>query len=181
MKGIYLGACRAYHPKFDLDYNDIIKSSKHINIICDMLTVDLAAYDYLIATPPCNYWSRCNYRRDISSYAINTKDLLLDVLKKFVLSCKPFIVENVRSSKLFKKFGIFKFCNDNGIFIYFYGRHTYFTNVMINFNGVIQRQDFLNGGVRIKYHDDYSKYNQGGFNVHNVIDYWIEYTIANYL
>lgn len=29
-KGIYLGACLAYHEKYDLDYNDI-EQFEHIN------------------------------------------------------------------------------------------------------------------------------------------------------
>ena len=70
LKGIYLGACRAYHPNYDLDYNDII-SGYHINIIGDMLSVDLSNYDYIIATPPCNFYSRANDRRYSSDYSLN--------------------------------------------------------------------------------------------------------------
>lgn len=172
MKGIYLGACRAYHPNYDLDYNDIV-AGYHINVICDMLQVDLSKYDYIIATPPCNYYSRCNYRRDTSSYALATRHLLPDILVKAALSKKLFIVENVRNKNLFSSCGIYKICDKYGIFSYEYGRHTYFTNVMINFIGIKQRQDFLCGGIRINYGDKLSSYNQGGFNVHNVIEYWL--------
>lgn len=172
MKGIYLGACRAYHPNFNLDYNDVV-SGYHINVICDMLTVDLSNYDCVIATPPCNYYSRCNYRRDVSKYALDTKHLLPDCIIKCFNSGKPFIVENVRNSTIFKEQGIYDLCNKLGVFVYEYGRHTYFTNIMFEPRCCIQRQDFLNGGVRIKYNDEQSKYNQGGFNVHNVIDWWL--------
>ena len=40
MKGIYLAACLARHPKYDLDYNDI-DDKFGCNIICDMMQVDL--------------------------------------------------------------------------------------------------------------------------------------------
>ena len=155
MKVIYLGACRAYHPNYDVDYNDI-NGGYHINIVGDMLQVDLSNYDVLIATPPCNYYSRCNYRRDKSDYALSTKSLLPCIIKKFNDSGKLFIVENVRNYSMYKKCGIIDYCNKNGVLIYEYGRHTYFTNVMINLNGVKQRQDFLIGGYRINYHDDFS-------------------------
>lgn len=174
MKGIYLAACRAYHENYDLDYNDI-NEGYHINIVGDMLKVDLSNYDVLIATPPCNYYSRCNYRRDTSEYALQTKDLLPNIIKKFSLSNKLFIIENVRNYKLMKELGIFKLCDSLGVFYYFYGRHTYFTNIMLNLNNISQRQDFLNGGVRINYNDDFSKYNQGGYNVHQVIEYFLKY------
>ena len=171
MKVIYLGRCRAYHPNYDVDYNDITKTSDHINIIGDMLKVDLSCYDVLIATPPCNYYSRANYRRDISSYALNTKHLLPGVLYRFMQNYnKPFLVENVRNWSLFQKCGITKFCNDNGIFIYEYGRHTYFTNIMLNLNNIPQVKDNIA-------HISNSKniYREGGYNVYNVIEYFLKY------
>ena len=39
MKGIYLGAYKANHPNYDIDYNDISKTSEHINIIERFLKV----------------------------------------------------------------------------------------------------------------------------------------------
>ena len=175
LKGIYLGACRAYHPNFNIDYNDIEKTSKHINIIDDMMNIDINKYDYIIATPPCNYYSRCNYRRETSIYAQTTKHLLPNILKKLGNQQKPFIIENVRNFKLMKKEKIFEICNQYGIFYYEYNRHSYFTNLMLNFNNIPQRQDFLNGGIRINYNDEFSKYNQGGYNVHNVIEYFLQF------
>lgn len=179
MKGIYLGACRAYHNNYDLDYNDIIKTSEHINVIGDMLQVDISKYDYVIATPPCNYYSRANYRRETSEYSQKTKHLLPKILEKLAVSDKLFIVENVRNCKLFTSCNIYALCDKYGIFSYEYGRHTYFTNVMINFSNVKQRQDFLNGGIKINYHDDFSKYREGGFNVHQVIEYWLQRVVVN--
>lgn len=55
MKGIYLGACTANHPNYNIDYQD-----KYIirDIGGDMMEIDLSPYDYIIATPPCNFYSR---------------------------------------------------------------------------------------------------------------------------
>lgn len=178
MKGIYLGACRAYHPNFDLDYNDIEITSNYINVVGDMLSVDLSSYDYIIATPPCNWWSKANPYYKTSIYSLSTKHLLPCILEKLSINCKnkPFIIENVRNYKRFNENGIFDICNKYGIFYYFYGRHTYFTNVMIDFSNIPQQQDFVNGGKRI----NNDGYNQGGKNVFNCIDYWIKYVLANY-
>lgn len=168
MKGVYLGACRAYHPTRDLDYNDIV-SGYHINLVCDMLDVDLANYDFILASPPCNYYSRANYRRDISDYAINTKHLLPCCLANCILSNKPFIVENVRNWSLFDKCGIIDFCNRNGILIYEYGRHTYFTNVFLCLSGIPQNIDFIQNISNCKLY-----YREGGQNVFNVFEYFMD-------
>ena len=161
MKGVYLGACIAFIPGYDLVYNDIIQY-EHISLCCDMLSVDLSIFDYVLASPPCNFWSRANYRRFISDYSQKTKHLLPSVLKKCVLSGKPFIVENVRNYNMFKKYGIIDICENNGIFIYEYGRHTYFTNVMINLYNIEQIKDNIqnkSGLIR-----------EGGFNVNTVLN-----------
>lgn len=168
MKGIYLGACRAYHPNYNLDYNDI-EPGYHNNIICDMMKVDLTKYDYIIATPPCNWWSRANYRRETSIYAKETKHLLPDCMIKLALSGKPFIIENVRNYKRFYENGIIEICDNNNIFIYEYGRHTYFTNIMFNPNNIKQVKDNIQNISNNK-----KQYRQGGFNVHQVIEYWLE-------
>lgn len=55
MKGIYLCAFYANHPQADLDYQDRFIER---DIGGDCLDVKLDRYDYIIATPPCNYWSR---------------------------------------------------------------------------------------------------------------------------
>jgi len=52
MKGIYLCAFKALHPNVDLIYQD--KFEKR-DLMGDCLEIDLTAYDYIIATPPCNY------------------------------------------------------------------------------------------------------------------------------
>lgn len=99
LKGIYLASFTANHPNHDIIYQDI---NGLRDIPGDMMFVDLSPYDYVIATPPCNYWSRANYRRETSKYSQQTKHLLPGILAKLVANHKPFIVENVRNDKMFK-------------------------------------------------------------------------------
>lgn len=94
MKGIYLPSYKALHPNHDIVYQDI---NGERDIGGDMLEVDLSPYDYIIATPPCNWWSRANYRRNSYEYALKTKHLLIDILHKLCNQSKPFIVENVKT------------------------------------------------------------------------------------
>lgn len=165
MKGIYLAAGKAAHSKYDIVYQDIDGTR---DIGGDMLTVDLSQYDYILASPPCNYWSRCNYRRSNSIYALKTKMLLPLIIAKCIYSGKPFIVENVRNSKLFDAEHLYDF----PCFIYFIGRHTYWTNILMP-TDIQQRQDFLNGGFVIKYKDMKNCYHQGGYNVWQVFEVWL--------
>ena len=104
MKGIYLASYKALHPNHDIVYQDI--NGKR-DIGGDMLEVDLTSYDYIIATPPCNWWSRANYRRDRSEYALKTKHLLPSILEKLCNQDKPFIVENVKNKLRFTEHGLF--------------------------------------------------------------------------
>ena len=171
MKGIYLAACLARHPNYNIDYNDI-DDKFGCNIICDMMDVDLTKYDYIIASPPCNYYSRANYRRDISEYALSTKHLLPQILEKCGKLNKPFLIENVRNKVVMKQKGIFDICNKYNIFVYFVGRHTYFTNQFIN---LTCKQKIDHVAKQIYYSKNLNKYRQGGENVHNVIEIWLEY------
>lgn len=159
MNGIYLGSYKALHLDFDIVYQDI----NGLRDLDDcMLDIDLSIYNYIIATPPCNYWSRANYRRDISAYAINTKHLLPDILDKLIDLDKPFIVENVINRPLMKKYGLF----DKNCYVYFYGRHTYFTNIPFNLSNIkfdIEKINNLSRSNRM-----------GGKQVHFVIDYWLK-------
>ena len=127
-----------------------------------MLEIDLEPYDFIIATPPCNYWSRANYRRYTSKYSQDTKHLLPDILDKLRDLGKPYIVENVRNERLFKKYGIL----DKADYVYYVGRHTYFTNVPFNPIGIKQKNDNINNISSNK--------RQGGENVYNVIEYWLK-------
>lgn len=167
---IYLAAGRAKLKYPFVVYNDY-KVKR--DLICDMMSVNLNDYDILIATPPCNYYSRANSMRETSKYALETKHLLPDIIDKFIKTGKPFIVENVRNEPLFKRLGLY----EKNCLIYKYGRHTYWTNVLINMQGIPQEHDFKQipgyGCVRLK------SYVQGGKNVNDVLDYFIEVVLNN--
>lgn len=104
MKGIYLASFKAIHPDYNIIYQDI--NGKR-DLAGDMLNIDLKNYDYIIATPPCNYWSKARGSNKPSKYALDTKHLLPGILKKLILLDKPFIVENVRNRPLFMKNGLY--------------------------------------------------------------------------
>lgn len=169
MRGIYLAAFKANHPGHDIVYQDI---NGQRDIGGDMMDIKLDEYDFIIATPPCNFWSRANYRRYVSEYALTTMHLLPLILKKLCSQSKPFIVENVRNDRLFKEFKLY----EKNCHVYKIGRHTYWTNVEFNVDGIEQRQDFKYGGYFIK--DDIQNQSpnnkQGGQNVHIVIERWLE-------
>lgn len=171
MKGVFLGACMEYHKNYNLDYNDIEKTSEHINIIGDMLKVNLNNYDFILASPPCNYYSRANYRREISNYAQTTKHLLPELLKKCNETDKPFLIENVRNYKLYEKTGIIKYCIENNIFIYIVGRHTYFTKELINLQSPQNKDNIQKKQHKSK---NLNNYRQGGENVHNTFEIFLK-------
>lgn len=182
MNIIYLGAHKALHKEYKIIYQDI--NGKR-DIAGDMLDIDISQYDIIIATPPCNYWSRANYRRETSEYAQKTKYLLPSILLKLQNQEKPYIVENVRNNKLFQQYGLY-----NGkSYVYEHGRHTYWTNIPFNPSNIEQSSDFKainkklddgswqtpngnivksNGVTRLKSNT------QGGDNVHKVIDFWLK-------
>lgn len=170
MKGIYLAAFRARHPNYDIIYQDINPKCK-CDLQGDMLEVDLKDYDFIIATPPCNYWSRANYRRETSEYAQKTKHLLPEILKKLCYQNKPFIVENVMNKKRFTEAGLFNLpCH-----VYFVGRHTYWSNIYFETKDIPQEYDFKYGGYIRKTIQDYGHSNrQGGDNVAKVIERFLE-------
>lgn len=182
MKVIYLGAYEAYHPNFDVVYQDI--NGKR-DMGGDMLQVDLKPYDVIIATPPCNYWSIARGNR-CSQYSMDTKHLLPEIIKIVAKQNKPFVVENVINKKRFREEGVFDLVLENGCYIYFIGRHTYFTNIFladeeIEFLESQNRQDFKYGGKVIKYPDMKDKKHQGGYNVHLVIDYFLNKVLKEQL
>lgn len=156
-KGIYLASFKAYHEGHNIVYQDI--NGKR-DLPGDMLDIDLTDYDYIIATPPCNYWSRANYRRDISEYSQMTKHLLPTILKRLCKQDKPFIVENVRNEKMFLQAGLFSL----NCFVYIIGRHTYWTNVFMAFDDTQVLENISNIS---------SSKREGGENVHNVIEQFI--------
>ena len=168
MRGIYLAAFKALHEEHDIIYQDI--NGKR-DIAGDMMNVDLTPYDYIIATPPCNYYSRANYRRETSEYAQKTKHLLPGILKKLIALGKPFIVENVRNKRIFTELGLLNL----PCYIYLIGRHTYWSNILFPYEDIEQEYDFKFGGYVRKTVQDYGRSNrQGGENVHNVIERFIQ-------
>ena len=167
MKGIYLAACKARH-NHNIVYNDIDSKYKP-DILGDMLEVDLSPYDYIIATPPCNWWSKANPYYWHSEYALKTRHLLPLTLIKCATTGKPFIVECVKNIKRYKENHIFRICERYKIMWQVVGRHIYFTNVLVNLK-CEQQQDFRYGGKRV----NNDGYNQGGENVYKVIEIFIE-------
>ena len=157
MKILYLAAFKANHPNWNITYQDI--NGKR-DIDGDMMDVDLDPYDVIIATPPCNYYSIANYRRDISEYSLKTKHLLPSILAKLKQTNKPYLVENVRNYPLMKDF------YDQG-FVYEYGRHTYWTNIPFNPSGIKQISDNIQNGSKGT--------RQGGFNVNQIVEHWLKY------
>lgn len=169
MKGIYLASCKARHEKYDLIYNDIDPKYKP-DIVGDMLQVDLTPYDFIIASPPCNWWSKANPYYKTSKYALETKHLLPDTIIKLSESGKPFIIENVKNIKRMAENGIFDLINKYGLFYQFVGRYIYIYNGLLIDLNCEQIQDFVYGGKRV----NKDGYNQGGTNVYNVIEIWLK-------
>jgi site-specific DNA-cytosine methylase len=157
MNILYLASFKANHTNWNITYQDI--NGKR-DIDGDMMDIDLTNYDVIIATPPCNYYSRANYRREISEYSQKTKHLLPDILKKLKQINKPYIVENVVNYNLMKEF----YDQD---FVYQIGRHTYWTNIPFNYQKNQIHDDI---------HNSSKSKRQGGQNVHDVIEYWLNLT-----
>lgn len=165
MKGIYLCSRFARHPNYNIVYNDIDFNCSP-DILADCRDVNLEGYDFIICTPPCNYWSRANYRRNFSLYALNTWMLLPEMIEKLIDIGKPFIVENVRNSKLFNEYGLFNY----KCFIYFIGRHTYWTNIMLPYvKQSVEHIKYLSREKR-----DNTK------NVYEVIEIFLDYVKGEY-
>lgn len=134
MRGVYL--CSRLHriPGCDIDYNDIV-DYPGIDLCCDALDVDLSKYDFIIATPPCNYYSKANYRRDISDVAQSTKHLLPLILDKCIKAGKPFIVENVLNKNLLPRLA--------DVYWFQFNYHIFYTNeLLLAFNYLpLERQN----------------------------------------
>ena len=163
--GIYLGACKANHPNHNLLYQDI--DGKR-DIDGDMLEVKIDHYDFVIATPPCNWWSQANPYYWHSEYALKTRHLLPLILIRLAKTKKPFVVECVKNLKRYKENHIFDICKKYDITWQVIGRHVYFSNKSYNLD-CPQIQDFKIHGVRV----NKDGYNQGGTNVHNCLEIWM--------
>jgi len=169
MKIIYLASGQAILPFQNVIYQDILGNR---DIDGDMMNVDLGDYDILVATPPCNYYSKLNRHPETSVYSQKTKHLLPEIIKKFSMTGKPYIIENVRSQKINDLIKNDRTFPDHVIQ---YGRHTYWTNIPFNPNGIDQSKDFKAIGKRGSGHIEKLKnYVQGGKNVNDVISYFID-------
>lgn len=169
MKGIYLFANRARHPNHDIVYNDVEEKYK-CDITANAFDVQLDEYDFIIATPPCNWWSKANYRRDSSPYALATKQLLPESIERLAKQNKPFIIENVRNKPRMETEGIFDLIKKYKLYCQNVGRHIYISNIWCKLE-CPQVQDFKERGILI----NKDGYRQGGTNVHRVIEKWINY------
>lgn len=155
MNGIYLASKEHRLPNYQMDYNDI-ENYPGITVPGDMMAIDINKYDYVIATPPCNYYSRANYRRETSKIAQETKHLLPAILEKLKDYKKPFIVENVCNSTLLPKTNFIEFE---------FGNHHFYTNTLLLFTALPQAQ---NTAKRSYGHRD------GNYNVDLIIKIFLE-------
>lgn len=139
-----------------------------------MMNIDINEYDYVIATPPCNYYSRANYRRNESEYALKTKHLLPDIIHKLINEFhKPFIVENVRNDKMFSKIGLL----DVDCYIFKIGRHTYWCNIDFSHDDIIQKPLVVIENGKKKYLSSQNlgrDKRQGTKEVHEVIERFLK-------
>lgn len=164
--GVLLGNEKTIHH---IDYVDILKcdNKKNGNFIQeDIMNINLEDYDCIILSPPCNYYSRGNYRREQSKYALETKHLLPDLLDKCLRINKPFIIENVRNKPMFTTMGLY----DKSPFVYHLIRHTYFSNVMLDISNIPQDYEYIQRSKRTKEHNS----REGGINVERVFNHFIK-------
>jgi len=145
-------------PNVQVVYQDLIVPR---DLGGDMLEIDLDGYDLIIATPPCNYYSRANYRRNESEYSLKTRHLLPNIIYKLQRLDVPVIVENVRNKRLMNWF-----IQSTSLFYHEFGRHSYFTNRLVDFSNIPQIID------NIQYKKNVSR--QGGFNVQLVLEHYIK-------
>jgi site-specific DNA-cytosine methylase len=162
-KILYLASGNAtINTKHKVIYNDY---NIQRDIKDDMLNVHLNGYDMIIATPPCNYYSRANWKRERSEYALSTKHLLPSIIKRLEKLDIPILIENVRNPGLMKDI-----INNTNLFYVPYGRHSYFVNRFVDFTNIPQKRISI-------YKFPYSKYGngrQGDSDINEIIDYYIK-------
>lgn len=124
MTVLVLGSGLYRFPQIDgvkFVYNDI---QYPVDYQCDMRELEplLDTFDCILASPPCNYYSRANYRRETSKYAQATKDLLpwCQRMASDLIGRVPMIIENVRNRHLIPL--------PADLNILYSRRHTFFAN-----------------------------------------------------
>jgi site-specific DNA-cytosine methylase len=165
MKILYLAAGHgSINTNHEVVYQDLIIKR---DLGGDMLDIDLNGYDLIIATPPCNYYSRANYRRKTSKYSNDTKHLLPEIISKLESTDVPVIIENVINKKRMSFI-----LEKTSLFYIEWGRHCYFTNRLVDFSSIPQKYDFEYGGKSVQKCS--KKARQGGKNVQLVFEHYIE-------
>lgn len=112
-----------------VDFPGVVYQDKFVkrDIGGDMLEIDFNGFDVILASPPCNFYSKAVSFQRLSNYSLETKHLLPGILEKLEKSDKKYIVENVINKKRMKDIILHSSSH------YFeYGRHSYFTNVPFN-------------------------------------------------
>lgn len=177
MLGLYLCARAHRINNYQIKYNDIEKYLG-VDYLCDcrILLNDqalLSGFDYFIATPPCNYYSRMNWRRDNSEYSLKTKDLLPLCLLKLAQTGKPFLVENVLNKTLIlDNDEIMKILEDYSIYWFYFGQHIFFSNIfMFTFDKSFAKRQNKQYITRSKRDNNY--------NVHIVIEEFLRIVVDN--
>ena len=137
MLNVFYGCARKHRPfipQVAVTTNDI-DVRYCCNITCDVRDlIDkqkdwlITNFDGLIFTPPCNYYSRANWRRNTSKVALETKDILPSVLNFVHIQGMPFLVENVQNAPVFKDWYPYT--------QFTLGGHTFWSNV-------VDRSDFI--------------------------------------
>lgn len=169
-KVVYLAAGEAVIsvPGCNIVYNDLYLNR---DLKCNMLDVNLSDFDIVLASPPCNFYSRANYRRYTSNYSLLTKGLLPCILSDLIVLGRPFIVENVINKKLMSSSDLLLKMliagEVSGVFYYEFGRHCYFTNVDMsacsfefepsNVANVCSRKRQGSGGVNVVFSEFLNK------------------------
>ena len=128
MLNVFYGCARKHRPFHYFAHvitNDIDKKC-YSNLTGDirvvLKTLWVRRFDAYIFTPPCNYYSRANWRRETSQVAQETKDLLPLCLDFAVNSGHYFLVENVLNKTMFKDlYPQYQFT---------FGGHTFWSNVL---------------------------------------------------
>ena len=157
MKGIYLFSCIAIHKNFDIIFQDI---NGQRDLDGSAFDYDLSQYDFIIATPPCNYYSKINHNREESDYALKTKDFLPNIIGILLQLGKPFIVENVINESLIPH------QYDYDCFVYKVGGHSYWTNIKLD-------EIYNLPYIKQKKVQDNTLFRQGGYNVHLAVEYFL--------
>lgn len=132
MLNVFYGCARKHRPFNDqvlITTNDIAKKC-YCSITGDIRKIInhqfdwLSSFDGWIFTPPCNYYSRANWRRETSKIAQETKDILPLCLQFCIdgSSTVPFLIENVQNAPIFKDW--------YPSYQFVLGGHTFWSNVL---------------------------------------------------